>query len=721
MTDNMLEPTVPTGRVSRIVIGAGIALAVVAIIGVVLVVRFVDAERERDLQSWQIRLGIVADTRTAEVNEWLEAQFSTLQELAENASLQLYMTELMLMEGEIFAEEPAELSYLRNLLVATAQRNRFTAPVAQLAVDANVERLGVAGIALTDRDGDIVAATPEMPAQTAAMRNAMERALGGETALIDLHLGPSRQPTIGFVVPVYAIQADQGGSDTIGLVVGLKIVGEELYRRLEQPGETATTATSYLVRIAGDTVEYLSPLDDGTPPLRRSLAVDTPELAASFVAESPGGFAVRRDHKGEEVLVTGRRIAIAPWYLVRTVTAAEALTEIERRARTMLIVFLLIIAGISVALVAVWRHGTSLKAAQAAEKFRITAMRFENVTQFLRVVTDGIPDPIIGLDDQGRFTFANMTVARRAGLHPRDIIGKPLASVVGPERARYFQAINEEVVRTQKARSETHTFEDGEDGPEIVISDHLPLPQTEARPAGVLMLVRDITEIARERRRREQTLRQLVRTLVTVADSRDPFSAHHSQWVAEVSTAIATEMGLGEVERDTVETAANLINLGKMTVPVHVLTKTGDLTAEERRLVQDSVRAGADLLAEVDFDGPVVPTLRQIQERWDGTGPLGMRGDDIEIGARIIAVANAFVGMVSARAYRNAMPLDEACRILLEQAGSAYDRRTVTALINVVENRGGRENWHRFSAPPAEGSGSPVDSSAPPHPPADRH
>lgn len=702
MTDNMLEPTVPRGRVNRAVVGAAVALAVVAVIGIWLVVRFVDAERGRDLQSWQIQLGIVADTRTAEVNEWLENQFTTLQELSENASLQLYMTELMLMEGMDFEGEPAELSYLRNLLVATAQRSRFIAPMVEMEVDANVERLGLAGIALTDQEGNLVASTPSMPAQTPAIMAAMESALEGQSVLIDMHLGPSQLPTIGFVVPVYGIQADIGGSDTIGLVIGLKVVDDDLYDRLNQPGETAATATSYLVRIVDNAVEYLSPLADGTKPLQRALAVDTAELASVFVAEVPGGFAIKRDHKADEVLVTGRKLAMAPWYLVRTVTADEALTEIERRARTLLIVFLLIIGGISVALIAVWRHGTSIRAAEAAEKFRITAIRFENVTQFLRVVTDGIPDPIFGLDDQGRYTFANMAVAHDAELHPRDIIGKPLASVIGPTKAKVFQKINDDVINTQRAISETHTFtaEDGE--AEIVISDHLPMPKTEARPAGVLMLLRDITEIARERRRRENTLRQLVQTLVAVADGRDPFAAHHSHRVAEVSGAIALEMGLEQIAKDSIETAAHLINLGKMTIPAQLLTKTGELTREERDILKNSIRAGADLLKGIEFNGPVIEILQQIQEKWDGSGPLGRRQEEIEVGSRIVSIANAFVGMVSARAYRNAMSIDDACKQLLEEADTTFDRKAVTALINVVENRSGREKWADYGIPPPE-------------------
>ena len=94
------------------------------------------------------------------------------------------------------------------------------------------------------------------------------------------------------------------------------------------------------------------------------------------------------------------------------------------------------------------------------------------------------------------------------------------------------------------------------------------------------------------------------------------------------------------------------MNLGKILVPEALLTKTGDLTEEERAIIRDSILGSADLLEGVAFDGPVVPTIRHIHENWDGSGPEGLEGENIEVGARVVSVANAFAGMTSARAWR---------------------------------------------------------------------
>ena len=109
---------------------AGVGLVLVTVIGVVLVLYFVGDQRERDLRAWQVRMGIVADSRFAAVNEWVDRQFTHMRELSDNASLQLYLTELAMFEGDIslVTDEPAQRTYLRNLLVATADRTGFKGP-----------------------------------------------------------------------------------------------------------------------------------------------------------------------------------------------------------------------------------------------------------------------------------------------------------------------------------------------------------------------------------------------------------------------------------------------------------------------------------------------------------------------------------------------------------------------------------------------------------------
>ena len=694
------ETSAISGRVKRVMYAASAVLVIAAVLGVWQVIEYVDAQKQRDIEAWYERSGIVAHSRAAAVDDWVEQQYDVLRGLAQNQSLQLYMTELVYAEeGEEFDIEPAEKTYLRNLVTVIAERAGFAEDARGADVPANVSRTGVAGIALTDVLGKPLVRTAGMPPPSPKLRQAMAVAAGGGRGLYDLHLGATNEPTIGMAVPIYAVQDE---TEVIGVVVGLKLVGEDLFSRLDQPGETLESAETYLVREVEDTVEFLSPLADGSAILTRSpLSMAKTDLASAFVIQSPGAAAIRTNYDGIEVLVTGRKLARAPWYLVRTVPTADALTEIQTRSAWTITIFIAIIGGIVAAMVIVWFYSTSVREAEAAEKYRVSAQLFTNVTEFLRVVTDNLPNPIFAVDGSGRYTFANMAAAKDVGMHPRDMMGKMLSGVMGAVRARLYQRINDRVIDGQEQEDDIQRIEGESEGEtRILRSMHLPIPATALRPAGALVLLDDLTEISAERDRRERVLRQLVQTLMAVVDRRDPYSANHSARAAEVSRAIAEEMGLAQVSVDTVDIAASLINLGKVLVPRELLTKTDDLTEEERDMLRQSVQSSADLLEGVEFDGPVVATIRQAQERWAGDGPQGVAGEDIEISARILAVANTFVGMVSARAYRDPLTFERACSILQENTGSAFDRRPVSALVNILDNRGGNERWAPYSAMP---------------------
>ena len=265
-------------RVSKTVLLAGAGLAAITVIGIMLVFAFVSDQRERDMRAWQTRMSIVADSRFAAVNGWIEAQYGEMRSLAENASLQLYLTELALFEGDAsqVTDEPAQRTYLRNLLVSSAERSGFTAPVLGAEINANVERIGVAGMAIVDNDGAILVATPGMPPIDADLA-AIILANRGQRALYDMHIDAGGQATVGFLAPIFALQSDGAPSDQIGMAVGVKEVGSELYPLLKQPGAGETSAEAMLLRDNGTSIDYLSPLMDGGAPLSRSMAHDTPE------------------------------------------------------------------------------------------------------------------------------------------------------------------------------------------------------------------------------------------------------------------------------------------------------------------------------------------------------------------------------------------------------------------------------------------------------------
>jgi len=745
-----------------------LAVAALAIaVSIYFTLQFIDKERDRDRLNWQVRLGIVADFRAAAVNQWVEEQFGHMRELTQNASLQLYLSEASagakkgaaapagqgggvtaipsldslgselgsalsseLTEGkdkapvEAAPEPPAtaadpldaldsnasssaSVGFLRNLLIATAERSGFKAPPPVGEIAANIERPGVAGIGLIDTNLNAIVSTPDMPPLNKRIRDAARQALQGDPAVIDIFKGPTNEPTMGFVLPIFKLQ-EGAGAKAIGAVIGIKIVDEDLFKRLKQPGELSKTSESFIARKVGNTVEYLTPLADGTKAFERQMAMDTPDLAAAYALEKTGGFAQKRDYAGTEVLVTSRAIANVPsWVLVRKVTTEEALASTETRLRTTLIVLLLIIGGVSVSFFAVWAHGASVRAKQAMADMKVALERFSNMSKFMKVVTDSQPTEIVAVDGNTTYTFANAPAARAAGISAEDMMGKSMASVMGPVKAQRLAEINNGVLRTFEREQHISTFTDPDADPNdldaihVIKSDHIPLRGDRDYPPGVLMVLEDISELSRERRRSERMMRQLIDTLVSVVDRRDPYSANHSTRTAEVAREIAEEMGLSELEVRTVDIAGSLMNLGKIFVPPEVLTKTGNLTDAERELLASTYLVTADLLKDVTFEGPVVKTVLHMGEHWDGTGRFHISGDRIIPTAQVLAVANAFVGMASARAWRPAMEFRKVIDILMQETGSKFDHRPVSALMNFLENRGGMDKWAHFRDPPA--------------------
>jgi diguanylate cyclase (GGDEF)-like protein len=168
---------------------------------------------------------------------------------------------------------------------------------------------------------------------------------------------------------------------------------------------------------------------------------------------------------------------------------------------------------------------------------------------------------------------------------------------------------------------------------------------------------------------------------------KDPDTVTHSLHVSILSVEIARGLALDEDRLDDLSTAARLHDIGKIAVPDSILAKPGPLDAEEFRLVKTHTIVGAELLSSWALPGPA-EIVRQHHERIDGTGyPMGLRGEQISVEARIIHVADAYTAMTRDRPYRRALPHDEALAELARHTGSQFDADVVAALISVEGKR----------------------------------
>jgi PAS domain S-box-containing protein len=683
------HPTTPRPRWPWLATAA-LVVAAIALVGTLGALRFVEGERERDLLGWQARLGLVAEGRATMVADWVARQREAAKAIAENATLQLYLTELALAGGDrtLVTDEAGQAGYVRNLILVAAERAGFVSSRPPLDVPANVARSGGAGIAVFDPVQRLLVATQAPPALDGALM-ALAKA-GLAASAFDLVFDAGGQPYFVAAVPVAPLQ---GTSDAqaVGVVVAIREIDSSFFQLLERPPTPERSAESILVRRRDGMVELLSPGRGATQTIGRRLAANARELALVYAVDSPGGFALKRDADDTEVLAVGRAVAGTSWVLSHSVRRQEALAQSDARLGRMLTLLLLGVGALALSMVAVWRHGASRTARAEADQAAAMARRFEAQSRLLRLVTDNQPADLFIVDREGVLRYANRQVAERVGAAAEDLVGRRLAgafplaiatSYANGNQAALDSAATQIVLdRREEAGSVRHTRR-----------AHVPLPST-GGAGGALVVEEDITAAISERERRERVLQQIVCTLVDLVDRRDPFAANHSERVAAVSRAIATEMGISPLETETAETAGRLMNMGKALVPSALLTREGRIGEEEKARVHEALKNGVELLAGIEFNGPVVETLRQAPERWDGTGPRGAAGERIILPARIVAVANAFVAMISARSYRPSADTDGALAAITAESGRAFDRRVVAALVNVMENRGGRARF----------------------------
>ncbi len=181
-----------------------------------------------------------------------------------------------------------------------------------------------------------------------------------------------------------------------------------------------------------------------------------------------------------------------------------------------------------------------------------------------------------------------------------------------------------------------------------------------------------------------------LRSLMAALDARDTETAGHSDRVADLTMAIAAEMGINQNSDDWryMSWGALLHDVGKIAIPDEVLRKPGKLTDEEWEQMRTHPRAGFEILRAIDFLAPACEIVLAHHERYDGGGyPRGLHGEEIPLGARIFMIADAFDAMTSDRAYRAAMPAEEALAEVLRNSGTQFDPAAVRAFLSVYQKR----------------------------------
>ncbi|MFP4155678.1 MAG: HD domain-containing phosphohydrolase [Halothiobacillaceae bacterium] len=182
-----------------------------------------------------------------------------------------------------------------------------------------------------------------------------------------------------------------------------------------------------------------------------------------------------------------------------------------------------------------------------------------------------------------------------------------------------------------------------------------------------------------------RSLAATIEALAATLEVRDPYTAGHQRRTARLAEAIGQKMELPEAQLRGLGIAASIHDIGKVAVPVEILSRPGKLTKAEFEIIKSHPVAGYDILAGIDFPWPVARIVRQHHERLDGSGyPDGLSGEQILLEARILAVADVVEAMASHRPYRPARPLQDAIGELRAHRGQLYDPAVVDACLELI-------------------------------------
>jgi PAS domain S-box-containing protein/putative nucleotidyltransferase with HDIG domain len=325
---------------------------------------------------------------------------------------------------------------------------------------------------------------------------------------------------------------------------------------------------------------------------------------------------------------------------------------------------------------------------------RLEASLQESEEQF-RFVAESAADAIIIGDGEGKVVFWNKAAQEIFGYTAEEIVGRSIALLM-PERFRknFLERMEQlrktgEVPGTIGRMIQTGLRKDGSEFPAEI--------SYAAWKGGDEMfstaIIRDITErMAAEKalkdsyEKLERTLKGIVEALGAAIELRDPYTAGHQRRVAELAVAIAEEMGLPTEKVEATRYAALVHDIGKLAVPAEILAKPAALTDTEFALIKFHPQQAYDILKEIDFPWPLAEIVLQHHERLDGSGyPSGLKGDEILLEARIIAVADVVEAMSSHRPYRPARGIEAACDEIKAKRGRLYDPDVVDACVSLFE------------------------------------
>lgn len=315
-------------------------------------------------------------------------------------------------------------------------------------------------------------------------------------------------------------------------------------------------------------------------------------------------------------------------------------------------------------------------------------------------ILNSITDSVIVTNQQNRITYMNSAAIVLTGWKLEDVLNREIfevLSIISDESNQQQTSL------TRLSRLSLQTKEQKIIPIELTST---PILSRDNRRQGTVAVIRDNTERVNYEKEIQdsmgmlrQTMSGTIQAMVQTVESRDPYTAGHQRRVADIARRIAVEMELESQHIEGIRLAGVIHDLGKISVPAEILSKPGRLLEPEFNLIKIHPQIGYDILKSVEFPWPVADIVHQHHERLDGTGyPNGLKGDEILMESKIIAVADVVEAMASHRPYRAALGIDLALGEIEDKSGTFFEPDIVDACCTLFRERGfDREFTQSFS------------------------
>jgi PAS domain S-box-containing protein len=332
------------------------------------------------------------------------------------------------------------------------------------------------------------------------------------------------------------------------------------------------------------------------------------------------------------------------------------------------------------------------KRKQAEQKLLESEEKYRNILE-------NIEDGYFEVDLAGNFTFFNSSHCRILGYPKEEMMGMNNRAYMDSENAkkvfRAFNEVYESGIPTKGFEWETIRKDGTRTSIEVSVSL---IARPGEKPTGFRGIARDITKRKKAEVELQRTLNSLrkaisatVQVMVSAIETRDPYTAGHQLRSADLARTIATEMGLSHEEIEGIRIAGSIHDIGKLSVPAEILSKPTKLSGIEFSLIKEHAQRGYEILKDVESSWPLAEIVYQHHERMDGSGyPRNLKGEEILIEARIIAVADVVEAMASHRPYRPALGLDAALEEIEKNRGILYDSQVADTCLRVFREK----NYH---------------------------